>query len=211
MKVDVYNHKNEKVESLEMPEKVFNARWNPDLVKQAVTVQLANRREVLAHAKGRGEVRGGGKKPWAQKGTGRSRQGSTRSPLWVHGGVAHGPKKDRNFTKGINKKMIRRALASVLSKKLQDKEIKVVDTLHQKENAKTRMVVQIVRALQGESKGRVLLIADSANRGLHAAASNIARVDTISAKSLNVYDILKNKNLIIEKAAIKEIETHYKI
>ncbi len=213
MKLDVIDQKNNKVDTLEVSEKVFNARWNPDLVHQALTIQMANRREVLAHAKGRGEVSGGGKKPWKQKGTGRARHGSTRSPLWAHGGVAHGPKKERNFTKSINKKMNRLALASALSQKIKDKEIRVIDTLELGETApKTKIVSNIVRALHGAGKAAsMLIIAHSQNKKINTAASNIAKIHTISAHSLNIYDVMRSKNIIIEKTAIKEIEEHYKI
>ena len=213
MKLDVIDQKNNKVDTLEVSEKVFNTRWNPDLVHQALTIQMANRREVLAHAKGRGEVSGGGKKPWKQKGTGRARHGSTRSPLWAHGGVAHGPKKERNFTKSINKKMNRLALASALSQKIKDKEIRVIDTLELGETApKTKIVSNIVRALHGAGKAAsMLIIAHSQNKKINTAASNIAKIHTISAHSLNIYDVMRSKNIIIEKTAIKEIEEHYKI
>src|SRR5579862_9363905 len=120
MKADVYNLKDEVVGSVELPENVFGARWNAALIKQVLDSQLANRRSPWAHVKERGEVRGGGKKPWRQKGTGRARHGSTRSPLWVGGGVSHGPSKDRDYSEKVNKKMKRAALFSVLSKKFHD-------------------------------------------------------------------------------------------
>src|SRR5882724_1844322 len=110
MKTDLYNLKNEVVGSVELPEEVFGARWNGSLVEQALIAQQANKRRPWAHAKTRAEVRGGGRKPWKQKGTGRARHGSTRSPLWVGGGKAHGPSKDRNYAQKINKKMKRLAL-----------------------------------------------------------------------------------------------------
>lgn len=212
MKLDVYNKKNEKIDTLEVSEKVFNVRWNPDLVQQVLTAQVANRRETLAHAKGRGEVSGGGKKPWKQKGTGRARHGSTRSPIWVGGGVAHGPKKERNFSKDINIKMRRRALASVLSRKIKDNEIKIVDILiEQEEKPKTKVMAQIIRTLEGGAPKSVLIIARAANKAINPATGNIPNVRAISAASLNVYDILRNKNLIIEKDAMKEIETRYTV
>src|ERR1700722_697653 len=128
MNADVYNLENQKVGTLELPEDVFGARWNAALVKQVLEAQLANRREPWAHTKTRGEVRGGGRKPWRQKGTGKARHGSTRSPIWVGGGVAHGPRNDRDYSQKVNKKMKRAALFAALSRKTKDGELKVFDT-----------------------------------------------------------------------------------
>jgi large subunit ribosomal protein L4 len=108
---DVYNLKNEKVGTMELPADIFGARWNASLVKQVLEAQLANRREPWAHTKTRGEVSGGGRKPWRQKGTGKARHGSTRSPIWVGGGVAHGPRNDRDYSQKVNKKMKRAAFS----------------------------------------------------------------------------------------------------
>ncbi len=105
MKADIYNQQNQKIGEADLLNKIFNIKWNPDLVHQVLTVQLANRRQVLAHTKGRGEVRGGGRKPWRQKGTGRARHGSIRSPIWKGGGITFGPTKERVFARKINKKM----------------------------------------------------------------------------------------------------------
>ena len=129
MKADVYNLKNEVVGTVELPSAVFGAKWNATLVQQVLEAQLANARSPWAHAKDRSEVRGGGKKPWRQKGTGRARHGSTRSPIWVGGGKAHGPRNDRDYSQKVNKKMKRVALFSVLSKKAKDGEMKVFDSL----------------------------------------------------------------------------------
>src|SRR5271156_592944 len=129
MNADVYNLQNEKVGTMELPAEVFGTKWSPTLVKQVLEAQLANARSPWAHTKGRGEVRGGGKKPWAQKGTGRARHGSTRSPIWVGGGKAHGPRKERDYSQKVNKKMKRVALFSALSKKVKDGEFKVFESL----------------------------------------------------------------------------------
>ena len=104
MKTDIFNQQNNKVDIIDLPERIFGVKWNPDLVHQALMAQLANRRQPSAHVKDRSEVSGGGKKPWKQKGTGRARHGSNRSPIWKGGGVTHGPTKEKNFTKKINKK-----------------------------------------------------------------------------------------------------------
>ena len=126
MNADVYNLKNEKVGTVELPESVFGVRWSPVLVKQVAEAQSANARDPWAHTKTRGEVRGGGRKPWRQKGTGRARHGSIRSPLWVGGGKAHGPRNERDYSQKVNKKMKRTALFSVLSRKAKDGEMKSI-------------------------------------------------------------------------------------
>src|SRR5438128_620292 len=127
--VDLYNVKREKVGTVELPEAVFGVPWKNAVVKQVLDAQLANRRIPWASAKDRSEVRGGGRKPWRQKGTGRARHGSTRSPIWVGGGKAHGPRPERDYSQKINKKMRRAAIAMVLSKKLTDGELSILDTL----------------------------------------------------------------------------------
>ena len=128
MKVDVYNKENEKVGTTDLPDTVFSASWNPDLVHQAVVAQQANSRQTVAHTKDRSDVRGGGRKPWRQKGTGRARHGSIRSPLWKGGGVTFGPRTERRFRKSINTKMRRGALFSTLSRKYQDGEVTIIDS-----------------------------------------------------------------------------------
>lgn len=123
----IYNQKGEKVGTIQLPERVFGAKWNADLVHQVVTSLQSNARMGTAHTKFRGEVRGGGKKPWRQKGTGRARHGSTRSPLWVGGGVTHGPRAEKNYTREISRKTAAQALAVALSRKWKDGEILFVD------------------------------------------------------------------------------------
>ena len=210
MQVDVFNQQNEKTEIIDLPVKIFGVKWNPDLVHQVLATQLANRRTPVAHAKGRGEVRGGGKKPWRQKGTGRARHGSIRSPLWKGGGVTFGPTKERKFAKKINKRMKRLAIFSVLSKKLADNAIKIVDVLDNETKTKT-ISVFLKKMSSNSDKARLsmLLISASANKNIHRAISNIKNIDAISSYSLNIYDLLKYKNIILEKRAAEEIEEHY--
>ncbi|MEK7162824.1 MAG: 50S ribosomal protein L4 [Patescibacteria group bacterium] len=208
MTIDIFNKKNEKVDTVDLPDRIFGVKWNPDLVHQALITQLANKREPIAHAKGRGEVSGGGKKPWKQKGTGRARHGSIRSPIWKGGGVTHGPNKERNFSKKINRKMNRLAIFSVFSKKIKDNEIKIIDKFDasiEKTNEWKKILSNII-----DLRSRLLLIPASFNNGVHRAISNIKKIDAISSKSLNVYDLLKTKNIILEKEAINEIEKYYK-
>lgn len=203
MKTDLYNQKNEKVGTVELPNTVFGAKWNPTLVQQVTVSQLANRRKPTAHAKDRSEVRGGGKKPWAQKHTGRSRQGSSRSPLWIGGGVTHGPRNERSFEKKIPVSMRRSALSSLLSKKLLDKEIKVVDTLALTA-PKTKEAAAIVKAFFGKPTS-VLFVPGTRTTGFLRAARNLPKTNILHAASLNVYDCLIHRLVILEKSAIAEL------
>src|SRR4051812_16206027 len=129
MEATVYNQQGKSAGKIKLPEAVFGVPWNADLVHEVVRLMNSNSRTNVAHAKTRGEVRGGGKKPWKQKGTGRARHGSTRSPIWVGGGVAHGPRKDKNFDRKINKKARAKALYTILSRKFKDGEILFVDSV----------------------------------------------------------------------------------
>ena len=212
MKTDVYNLKNEKVGTIELPDRVFAARWNAALVKQVLDAQLANQRDPWAHAKDRSEVRGGGRKPWRQKGTGRARHGSIRSPLWVGGGKAHGPRNDRDYSQKVNKKMKRVALFSALSMKMKEGEIKVFDQLSV-EGPKTKLLAGALRSVLDMKKTSkrydALLVAPGTNANLFRASSNLQKAKAIDASSLNVYDILNHKNVLIDKEAVGVIEKHY--
>jgi large subunit ribosomal protein L4 len=214
MKTDVYNLKNEVVGSVELPSSVFGAKWNETLVKQVLEAQLANARAPWAHVKDRSEVRGGGRKPWRQKGTGRARHGSTRSPIWVGGGKAHGPRNDRDYSQKVNKKMRRVALFAVLSKKAKDGELKVFDALTL-DAPKTKVMATALKTVLAPKKGDkrfdVLLVSDNANKNLFRATGNLQKTKTIDAASLNIHDILNHKNLFIDKEAVATIEKHYKI
>ncbi|MBN2197808.1 50S ribosomal protein L4 [Candidatus Wolfebacteria bacterium] len=206
MKVDVFDKENNKLETIDLSEKVFNIKWNPDLVNQVLLAQMSNRHEAWAHTKGRGDVRGGGKKPWRQKGTGRARHGSTRSPIWKGGGVTFGPTKERNFIKKINKKMKRLAIFSALSQKMKDNEIKIIDNFNidlKKTNEWKKELKNII-----DLRTKTLLISSSVNN-IHKPIANMKRVGSISSKSLNIYDLLNFKNIVLEKKAVEEIEKHY--
>lgn len=207
MKLDVYDIKNQKVGETEVPARLFGVKWNPDLVHQALLAQSASSRERVAHAKGRGEVRGGGKKPWRQKGTGRARHGSIRSPLWKGGGATFGPQKTRVFAQKINRKMSQRAIFSALSKKLADGEVKVVENIAPPET-KTKLMRSALQALFGAASS-VLVIPASAKRGIHRAVSNMRNADAVSPLSLNVYDVLRHKHIAVEKDAVAEIDRHF--
>lgn len=196
MKLSVYDKAEKEVGTIEASDKIFARPWNPDLVHQAVTAIAANRRTPIAHTKQRDEVSGGGRKPWRQKGTGRARHGSTRSPLWKGGGATFGPRNDRDFSQKINKKMARAALHVALSKKLADGELRVIDTLDIKE-PKTR-------ELNWVTKG-TLLVPASGNNAIFRASRNREKVKAADAKSLNIEDVLKFKKILIDQKAIEAI------
>lgn len=200
MKTQVYNLKGDVVGDIELSDKVFAREWNPDLVHQAVLAQAANRRLPWAHAKNRAEVSGGGRKPWKQKHTGRARHGSIRSPIWRGGGVTHGPLKDRSYEQKINKKMLRVAIHSVLSKKLAEGELRVVDSLN--------LEVPKTKALFGAIKKFLpaLLVADSQNKAINRASRNIPRAKSLNGASLNVEDLMKFKTILLDKSAVVEIK-----
>ena len=209
MRVDIFDQKNKKVGTAEVSDKVFGAKWNPDLVHQVVQAQIANSRISIANTKGRGEVRGGGKKPWAQKGTGRARHGSSRSPIWIGGGVAHGPKKERNFTQKINKKMKRLALFSVLSKKFADGEVKFVEKL-ETDAPKTKSVAGMLKNLEPKKVSTLLLPGNGA-KNIYRGAANLPKVKALDPASLNVYDLLIVKNVLIDQGAAEVISNHYRV
>lgn len=214
MKLHVYNQKNEQVKEMEVPTSVFGVAWNNNLVQQVLTAQLNNSRRPWAHAKDRSEVRGGGRKPWKQKGTGRARHGSTRSPLWSGGGKAHGPSKDRDYSQKINKKMRRVAIFSILSKKLKNDQIKFFDEFDPK-TTKTKEVQASLRASLNmtprKKKFDVLLIPAAPATPLAKAVRNLDKAKVLPATSLNVYDLLNYQNIFIEEKAVEVIVSRYKI
>lgn len=212
MKTILYNQQGENIGQAELPTEIFGLKMNPDLVHQAVTAQTANSRKVIAHTKDRSEVRGGGKKPWRQKGTGRARHGSIRSPLWRHGGVAFGPTKERVFSRKINKKMKTKALLIALSSKVRDQEMVLLDKLELAE-ARTKKMAELLKNLKTKinkdfNKGVLIVLAKS-DRSIVRASRNIPKVKILNADGLNVLDVLSHKYLLIPQEAIKVIEKTY--
>ena len=203
MKAQLYNLKGEVIGDIDLKDEIFGVKWNADVVHQALQAQIANTRKPIAHTKGRGEVRGGGKKPWRQKGTGRARHGSIRSPLWKGGGVTHGPTKDKIFAKKINKKMKRLAIVSALSRKLKDGNVKVVDAF----SLQAPKTKELAGALKVFYKGtpHALLVPTGGNRTVFRASRNIPNVKSIDARSLNVYDVLRYRDILIEQPAIASL------
>lgn len=213
MKTTLWNQKGEKVGTVELPPRLFDVVFNADVVHQAMVAQRSNARVVRAHTKGRGDVRGGGRKPWMQKGTGRARHGSIRSPLWSGGGVTFGPKKTRNFSKKINKKQKQKALAMVLSSKANDNELAVLDALALSA-PKTKEMASILGTLRSAvfktaPHKKVLVVTEKPDRALLLACRNLSNAKTISADSLNVYDVLAHPFMILPKDAVKVIEKTY--
>jgi len=153
MNAKIYSHEGAEVGNISLPEAVFGVAWNADLVHEVVIGMQANARESTAHTKGRGDVRGGGKKPWKQKGTGRARHGSSRSPMWVGGGVSHGPRNEKDYSVKINKKVRAKALAVVLSKKFVDAEVIFVDSLSitEPKTAKGKMILTALAKGTGQT------------------------------------------------------------
>ncbi|MDP1689062.1 MAG: 50S ribosomal protein L4 [bacterium] len=205
MKVPLYNTKAENIGETELPDAIFNRPWNPDLVHQAVVMYAANLRQIVAHTKTRGEVRGGGKKPWRQKGTGQARHGSRRSPIWIGGGVTFGPRNDKVYAKKMNKKMRRAALASAISEYVRRGHLKVVEDLTVSE-PKTREAQKMIANFFSLSKKPSLLMISSAGENyLPRASRNIPKTDVITGASLNTLDLTQHMEVLIDKRAILEI------
>ena len=198
--------KGEEVGTTKLPEKIFNIEINNDLLYQAIVVQRAHQRKSLAHSKDRSEVRGGGRKPWRQKGTGRARHGSIRSPIWIGGGVTFGPSKEKKFEKKINKKVKRKALFMALSSKVKDKELILLEKLELKE-PKTKLMAEVLEKIL--KKKNALIVISKKDEKIIRANRNLSYTKTISADSLNVIDLLSFKYLILDKEAIKVIEKTY--
>ncbi len=209
LKVKVYNLEGKEVDELKLDSEVFGVEINPALVHQVVEAQNANARLTLAHTKTKGEVRGGGRKPWRQKGTGRARHGSSRSPIWIGGGITFGPRTDRNYSKKINKKMKKRALYMGLSDKVNENQLLVVEKLELPE-IKTQKLVKILTKLPGKEAKSTLIVLAANDKNTIKAAQNIPKVKTILADSLNILDILQYKYLLIDKEGIKKIISTYK-
>ncbi len=203
--VKVYNMKGEEVGSLELSEKVFGAEYNEPLIHQAVVTYLANQRQGTKSTLTRTEVRGGGAKPWRQKGTGRARQGSIRAPQWTKGGVVFAPK-SRDFSKKMNDKARRGAFLSALSKKVADGELIVVDEL--KVSApKTKEMEAFRKALHLEK--RTVVVMDEANADVVLAARNLETLSTISVDELNTYEVVANAVVVLTQGSVKKIEEVY--
>ena len=206
LNIRVYNQEGKEVSELKLNEAIFDLPWNADLVHQAVSVALANQRQVLASTKDRREVSGGGRKPWRQNGTGRARHGSIRSPLWKGGGVTFGPTSERNFKLKINKKMARKAFLTALSTKVKDSELLVLDDL-KLSAPKTREMAKIMENFP-QLKNCLLVLAGK-SENIKRAGRNLSNLRITNIDNLNILDILKYKHLIFTKDGIEYLNKKY--
>ncbi len=204
--ISVYNHEGKEIEKLEVSRDVFGVTVKEQLVAEAAFAQRAASRVARAHTKTRGEVRGGGKKPWKQKGTGRARQGSIRSPQWRGGGIIFGPLKERVFSVKINKKVRQAALRMVLTDKVASERLIVIDALPVE--GKTKQMVAVRKALPGAGR-KTMVVLNQKTDGVIRALRNVPRTDVIGARNLNVLDVLTHEYIMVEKSAIPVIESLY--
>ena len=204
-KVDVYDIKGKKVSDVELAENIFGIEPNEAIVHSVLVNYLANQRQGTQSTKTRAEVRGGGRKPWRQKGTGRARQGSIRAPQWVKGGIALGPK-PRSYKYTVNKKERRLAIKSLLSSKVLENELTVVDKLELNE-IKTKTMVKALSDLKVE--GKTLIVLADKNENVLMSSRNIEGVKTILLNNINVFDLLKYNNLVLPLETVKKIEEVY--
>ena len=204
-KVDVYNMQGKKVSDVELSEAVFGIEPNENIVHSALVNYLANQRQGTQSTKTRAEVSGGGRKPWRQKGTGRARQGSIRAPQWIKGGIALGPK-PRSYSYRINKKEKQLAIRSLLSAKVLDNELTVVDKL-EVEDAKTKVMAKALTDLKVE--GKALIILADRNDNVLRSSRNIEGVKTIELNTINVFDLLNCNKLVLPLDTVKKLEEVY--
>lgn len=203
--VKVYKMDGTEAGTIELSEKVFGAEYNEPLIHQAVVTRLANERQGTKSTLTRTEVRGGGRKPWRQKGTGNARQGSIRAPQWVKGGVVFAPK-SRDFSKDMNRKAKAAALVSALSKKVADGELIVVESLSVKEG-KTKEMVAFKSALHLEKSAVVVM--DNDDQLVIRAAKNIQKFSTLPVAQISTYEVVSNSKVVLTKEAVKKIEEVY--
>ncbi len=217
MEAKIYNQKGAADGKITLPEKVFAAKWRSDLVHQVVQSMRSNKRAGTADTKDRGEVSGGGKKPWKQKGTGRARHGSSRSPIWVGGGVTHGPLSDKNYKRKITKSMRAQALFSVLSRKFKDGEIIFVDSLTLPE-IKTKTAIEVmkniskasgIKPLATSKKPKVLTALFGRSEKAEKSFRNLPQLEIVFLKNLNPFDVLNHQYLLIEnpEESVKFLES----
>jgi len=199
--VELFNSKGENAGKINLPEEIFGQKLNPGLVHEALVNQLAIARQGTASTKTRGEVSGGGAKPWRQKGTGRARAGSNRSPLWRHGGIIFGPR-PRSYRMAFPKKKKRNAIKQVLSEKIRENRLKVIDSLMLEEGKtkKAKALLEKMGALMG-----TLIIAKSRDENLLRAFANLPKIKLVPAESINLYDLLNYEKIIIARDAIEAI------
>jgi large subunit ribosomal protein L4 len=203
VKIDLYEQSGTKKGTVDAPDAMFKAPVNDELIRLSVIRQLSNNRIATAHVKTRGEVRGGGKKPWRQKGTGRARFGSSRNPIWKGGGVAFGPRNVRNYELNMPKKARRSALFSCLSQKVSDNQVFALDAYSAKAPKTKDFAVMVDKLPKGRS---LLVVLDKKDEMIEKSAGNLPNVKTILVDYLNPYDLLNYENIMFMEASIKKAE-----
>jgi large subunit ribosomal protein L4 len=217
IKAKVYNQEGAAAGEMELAESVFGIEAKEALIHQAVTAQMGNQRQVLAHTKDRSEVRGGGRKPWRQKGTGRARAGSNRSPIWIGGGVTFGPSKERNFSKKLNRKMKQKALCAVLSDKIKNRQLVIVDKFRA-EDFKTKVMDAALAKLEKNAWDRkenvrrnVLVIIDEKDDKVSRSFRNLEGVGVINLSNINILDLLAYRDAVLTKKSIEKLSEKYAV
>jgi large subunit ribosomal protein L4 len=206
-KIAVYNSAGKKIKDKTVSGDIFAVTVKPELVQQVVVAMMANERTPWAHTKGRSDVKGGGRKPWRQKGTGRARHGSIRSPLWVGGGVTFGPTKERNFKKKINKKVKQQALFMVLSDKLANKSLFAIDDFKLDE-IKTKKMIDIINRLPIKEKKSLIVLADK-NEPVSRSARNLPNVKVVRLEGMKLIDLLNFPYLLMTEASVDLLHKKY--
>ncbi|MSR85287.1 50S ribosomal protein L4 [Candidatus Uhrbacteria bacterium] len=205
-KLPVYNQEGKQIDDLALSDKMFGVKVDQALVHEVMVASRANARRTIASTKTKGEIRGGGKKPWKQKGTGRARQGSIRSPQWIGGGIVFGPDKERNFEVKINKKTKQKALFMALSDKVADQKLIIVDQF-MTEPAKTKLMAAWLKKLPVQKT--VLLVAPGSNPGLVRMVRNLQNVKCVTINSVGLLDVLTYRSIVFLKDAIPAFERLY--
>ena len=204
METVIYNQLGNESGKITLPEYIFGLRWNSDLVHQVAVSMASSARHPIAHAKTRGEVRGGGKKPWQQKGTGRARHGSSRSPIWVGGGTTHGPRNDKNYDRKVNKKMKAKALFTILSRKFREGEVFFIDSVSVK-TAKTKDAVEALSTLskvsgfptlKGKRANSMFIALGTSNKDMSRALENVGNISVEECRNISVPAVLKYKTIV---------------
>ena len=203
--VKLYDMKANEIGTLDLNDALFNAEYNESVIHQAVVTRLANERQGTKSTLTRSEVRGGGAKPWRQKGTGRARQGSIRSPQWVKGGVVFAPK-SRDFSKKMNYKAKEVALFAALSQKIRNDEVLFIDEI-KVDAPKTKEMVAFMKAFKLD--GSVLMVLDNADEAVLRASANLKKVNTLSVKQINTYDVVKNAVIVLSKGSVEKLQEVY--
>ncbi|MEM7180120.1 MAG: 50S ribosomal protein L4 [Spirochaetota bacterium] len=209
MKALKYSTEGNQIGEVELPAELFNANVSQGAIYEAIKAENANLRSGNHHTKGRSEVRGGGKKPWAQKGTGRARQGSSRAPQWVGGGIVHGPKK-RDYSSKLSRNVKRKAVVSILNKKANESKIKIVEDFKADDYLKTKDMYKVFQNMDVTNFGKFALVVGDENKYIKLSTRNIPTLKFLHAKRAVCRDLLYNNNIIITESALAQLVEQYK-